>query len=90
LSMAYARSKSPLLFTELGTSNLADSETVTVTWFKSVGNTSNFYLTAYRDFRSSGYGATIGLIIPFGGRDVAGASVSNNNGQRTSTLQASR
>ena len=26
LSMAYARSKSPLLFTELGTSNLADSE----------------------------------------------------------------
>ncbi|WP_240733721.1 fimbria/pilus outer membrane usher protein [Herbaspirillum huttiense] len=90
LSMAYARSKSPLLFTDLGTSNLADSETVTVTWFKSVGNTSNFYLTAYRDFRSSGYGATIGLIIPFGGRDVAGASVSNNNGQRTSTLQASR
>lgn len=90
LSMAYARSKSPLLFTGLGTSSLADSETVTLTWFKSVGSSSNFYLTAYRDFRSSGYGATIGLIIPFGGRDVAGASVSNNNGQRTSTLQASR
>lgn len=90
LSMAYARSKSPLLFTGLGTSSLADSETVTLTWFKSVGSSSNFYLTGYRDFRSSGYGATIGLIIPFGGRDVAGASVSNNNGQRTSTLQASR
>jgi len=90
LSMAYARSKSPLLFTDTGTSGLADSETVTVTWFKSVGSTSNMYLTGYRDFRNSGYGATIGLIIPFGGRDVAGASVSNNNGQRTATLQASR
>lgn len=63
---------------------------MTVTWFKSVGSTSNMYLTGYRDFRNSGYGATIGLIIPFGGRDVAGASVSNNNGQRTATLQASR
>ncbi|NUT61216.1 fimbria/pilus outer membrane usher protein [Herbaspirillum sp. C9C3] len=90
LSLAYARSKSPLLFTDLGTSSLADSETVTLTWFKSVGSSSNLYLTAYRDFRNSGYGATIGLIIPFGGRDVAGGSVSNNNGQRTSTLQASR
>ncbi|WP_343651155.1 fimbria/pilus outer membrane usher protein [Herbaspirillum sp.] len=90
LSMAYARSKSPLLFTDTGTTGLADSETVTVTWFKSVGSTSNMYLTAYRDFRNSGYGATIGLIIPFGARDVAGASVSNNNGQRTTTLQASR
>jgi outer membrane usher protein len=90
LSLAYARSKSPLLFTDLGTSSLADSETVTLTWFKSVGSSSNLYLTAYRDFRNSGYGATIGLIIPFGGRDVAGGSLSNNNGQRTSTLQASR
>lgn len=90
LSMAYARSKSPLLLTDTGTSGLADSETVTVTWFKSVGSSANMYLTGYRDFRNGGYGATIGLIIPFGGRDVAGASVSNNNGQRTATLQASR
>jgi outer membrane usher protein len=80
----------PAAFHRLSTSSLADSETVTLTWFKSVGSSSSFYLTAYRDFRSSGYGATIGLIIPFGGRDVAGASVSNNSSQRTSTLQASR
>ena len=90
LSMAYARTKSPLLFTDLGTTGLADSETLTVTYFKSVGSSSSMYLTAYRDFRNSGYGATVGLIIPLGGRDVVGASVGSNNGQRTTTLQAGR
>lgn len=90
LSMAYAMTKSPVLFTDIGTTSLANSETVTITYFKSVGTTSSMYLTAYRDFRNSGYGATIGLIIPLGGRDVVGASVGNNNGQRTTTLQAGR
>ncbi len=90
LSMAYARTKSPLLFTDLGTTGLADSETLTLTYFKSVGSMASMYLTAYRDFRNSGYGASVGLIIPLGGREVVGASVNNNNGQRTATLQASR
>ena len=90
LSMAYARSKSPLLFTDLGTTGLADSETLTLTYFKSLGSTASMYLTGYRDFRNSGYGASVGIIIPLGGRDVVGASMNNNNGQRTATLQASR
>ncbi|NUU03511.1 fimbria/pilus outer membrane usher protein [Herbaspirillum robiniae] len=90
LSMAYAMTKSPILLTDGGATSISDSETVTITYFKSVGSTSNMYMTAYRDFRNSGYGATVGLIIPFGGRDVGGASVNNSNGQRTTTFQASR
>lgn len=90
LSMAYAMSKSALIFTDVGTTTLAASETVTLTYFKSVGAASNLYMTAYRDFRNSSYGATVGLIIPLGTRDVVGGSVNNNNGQRTLSLQASR
>ncbi|WP_348635350.1 fimbria/pilus outer membrane usher protein [Herbaspirillum sp. LeCh32-8] len=90
LSMAYAMTKSPILLSDTGTIGLSDSETVTLTYFKSVGTSSNLYLTAFRDFRNSGYGATVGLIIPFGGRDAGGVSANNNNGQRTTTVQASR
>ncbi|WDZ94329.1 fimbria/pilus outer membrane usher protein [Herbaspirillum sp. WKF16] len=90
LSMAYAMTKSPILFTDLGTTGLSDSETLTLTYFKSVGAASNLYMTAFRDFRNSGYGATVGVIIPFGGRDAGGVSVNNNNGQRTTSVQASR
>ncbi|EJM95684.1 fimbria/pilus outer membrane usher protein [Herbaspirillum sp. YR522] len=90
LSMAYAKTKSPVLFTDLGTTSLADSETVTLTYFKSVGSSSNLYMTAFRDIRNGSYGTTVGVIIPFGARDVAGVSLANNNGQRALAVQASR
>jgi outer membrane usher protein len=90
LSLAYAMSKSPILLSDVGNVGLADSETVTVSYFKSVGTRSNLFITGYRDFRNQSYGATIGIIMPLGTRDAVGASVSNNNGTKTVSLQASR
>lgn len=90
LSMAYARSQSPVLLTDVGTTTLADSETLTLSYFKSVGSGSNMYVTTFRDFQNKSYGATVGLIIPFGGRDVIGASANNSNNLKAVTLQASR
>lgn len=89
LSMVYVCSKSLLLFIDFGISNFVDSEIVIVIWFKLVGNMFNFYFMVYCDFWSSGYGVIIGLIIFFGGCDVVGVSVSNNNGQWISMLQVS-
>ena len=90
LSLAYTSAKSPVLLSTDGRFGITDSESVTLSYFKSVGRNTNMFVTGFRDFRNGGYGATIGLIMPFGDSSAGGVSASNNNGQRTVSAQASR
>ncbi len=90
MSLAYTAAKSTLLVSTTGNVSIADSQSLTISYFKSLTRNANMFVTGYRDFRSGGYGATIGLILPLGNNDVAGISFTNNNGQRTITAQTSR
>jgi outer membrane usher protein len=90
VSLAYTSAKSTLIVSNTGTVSIADSQSVTLSYFKSLTRNTNLFVTGYRDFRSGAYGATIGLIMPFGGNDVGGVSFNNNGGQNTTTVQTSR
>jgi len=74
----------------VGNIGISNSESVTVSYFKSVSRGANLYVTGFRDFRNGGYGASIGLIMPFGDNSAGGVSVNNNNGMKTTSVQASR
>jgi len=90
ISLAYTAAKSPVILSSTGNIGISDSQSVTVSYFKSVARGANLYVTGFRDFRNGGYGASIGLIMPFGNSGAGGVSVSNNNGMHTASLQASR
>lgn len=90
VSLAYTASKSPVILSTTGNIGISDSESVTLSYFKSVARGANLYITGFRDFRNGGYGASIGLIMPFGDNSAGGVSVNNNNGMRTASVQASR
>ncbi|ASU38682.1 pilus assembly protein PapC [Herbaspirillum sp. meg3] len=90
VSLAYTLVKSPVIISTLGNIGISNSESVTVSYFKSVSRGANLYVTGFRDFRNGGYGASIGLIMPFGDNSAGGVSVNNNNGMKTTSVQASR
>lgn len=90
VSLAYTAAKSPVILSSTGNVGISDSQSVTISYFKSVARGANLYVTGFRDFRNGGYGASIGLIMPFGDNNAGGVSMNNNNGMRTASVQASR
>lgn len=90
VSLAYASAISPAILFATGSVTLSDSKSVTLSYFRPVSRSANLYVTGFRDFRNQGYGVAAGLVIPFDSGSAASASVANNNGMRTESLQASR
>ncbi|MFZ6658282.1 fimbria/pilus outer membrane usher protein [Undibacterium sp. TJN19] len=90
LNLTYTAIKTPQSSTTL-IPNMSgvDAEIISLTYFKSIFNRANLFLTAYKNRADQNYGVTVGLVMPFGLKDSFSSMLSSGGGLRNLSLQAS-
>ncbi|MBC3918404.1 fimbrial biogenesis outer membrane usher protein [Undibacterium sp. CY18W] len=91
LNLAYTSAKTTLPGTEnMPEVRQIDADIFSFSYFKSIFNRANFFLTGFRNSTDQSYGLTMGLLMALGGRDSVSATYTSGGGLRNLSLQASR
>ncbi|PXX42096.1 fimbria/pilus outer membrane usher protein [Undibacterium pigrum] len=67
-----------------------DADIISFSYFKSLFNRTNFFLTGYKNRTDHSYGLTVGLLMALGEKDSVSSTYTSGSGLRNFSLQASR
>ncbi|MFZ6719036.1 fimbria/pilus outer membrane usher protein [Undibacterium sp. Ji49W] len=91
LNLGYTSAKMTLPGTEnMPDIRQVDADIFSFSYFKSIFNRANFFLTGFHNSTDQSYSLTVGLLMALGGRDSASATYTSGGGLRNLALQASR
>ena len=89
LNVAYT-AVDTLALTGFSGTTASDIKVLSVSYFKSLMQRATLFVSAFKQLNASNTNITIGLVIPFGARDVIGINNTSGGGTHQLSLQASR
>ncbi|MFZ6677639.1 fimbria/pilus outer membrane usher protein [Undibacterium sp. Tian12W] len=91
LNLAYTSAKTTLPGTEsMPEIRQLDADILSFSYFKSIFNRANFFLTGFKNRTDQSYGLTVGLLMALGTKDSISTSYTTGGGLRNFSVQASR